>query len=260
MIRGAAIIAVAVLAIAAASTSAAIATRIGFDPLPGTQLPLATPLRDQDGHVRSLGEWMEGRTAILAPVYFNCPNLCDLTLAGLAAALGDGRTPVLVFSIDPAETSQSLHDASRKLSSSVRNANVQSWRLLRADSHGIARITAAIGFRYFYDPHQRQFAHAAGFVVLDPDGRVASSFTGVRYEPSRVRSAVAAAGRGEMAFGQRLLLTCFDYDAATGTYSLRIVQLLRLVAVLAAAVLIGGIARALLRERWARRRERGAMK
>lgn len=230
--------------------------RIGFDPVPGSQVPLAEPLQDESGRTRTLGEWLGGKAGALAPVYFDCPNLCDLTLAGMATSLADDRSPVLVLSIDPAATLQSLHDARSRLQSSVHAASVQRWRLLRADAASIERITGAIGFRYFYDEQQRQFAHAAGFVVLDPSGRVASSFTGVRYDPDKLRSALAAAERGESTVGQRLLLTCFDYDPATGSYSLRIVKLMRVMGVLAAAALGGGIAWALLRERSKRQRSR----
>ena len=63
---------------------------------------------------------------------------------------------------------------------------------------------------------------------LTPDGRVARYFYGIDYPPKELQTEIkrAAGGRIGSPIG-RLLLLCYDYDAATGKYTLSIVRLIR---------------------------------
>ena len=58
----------------------------------------------------------------------------------------------------------------------------------------------AIGFRYVYDPETKQYAHASGFVVLTPEGKVARYFFGVTFDPKEIQAALTAAGSTAQAF------------------------------------------------------------
>ena len=54
------------------------------------QLDLALRFRGIDGSERSLKEWMlVGRPLIIAPVYYECPRLCSLTLNGVSKLLNE---------------------------------------------------------------------------------------------------------------------------------------------------------------------------
>lgn len=234
--------------------AAALQGRVAFQPSLGKSIPLSIVLRDEDGRSRTLGEWLQGRSAVLAPVYFDCANLCDLTLSGLDSALL-GVAPdaqrsfnVLAVSIDPREQAAGLHEARTKLAAHLRN--ISEWRLLRADPRNVEALTSAIGFRYFYDERSRQFAHAAGIVVIDASGRLIQYFPGVRYSSAELQGALQDSRRGRVgAITHQLLLTCFDYDPSTGTYSLRIIQAMRWAGIASALLLAGGIGIAVRRER-----------
>ena len=76
-------------------------------------------------------------------------------------------------------------------------------------------------------------------MVVTPDGRLARYFYGIDYSAQGPRGEIkrAAAGRIGSPIG-RLLLLCYDYDAATGKYTLAIVRLLRVLGI-ATAVSLG---------------------
>ena len=99
----------------------------------------------------------------------------------------------------------------------------------------IAELARTVGFRYQYNPQTKLYAHAAGIVILTPDGRVARYFYGLDYPPKDLQNEIkrAAAGRIGSPIG-RLLLLCYDYDAATGKYTLSIVRLIRVLGTMTA--------------------------
>lgn len=233
--------------------------QIGFDPPLGRSVPLAIVFEDEAHRSRSLGQWIGGRPTIIVPVYFGCKNLCDLTLTGLADALRNtnaaDQANVLVVSIDPREQVSAMRAAHAKLE--AKHASTASWRLLHGEAASIDSLTRALGFRYFYDEPHRQFAHAAGLVVVDGRGRLVSYFAGVRYDGVALRKAVRDAAAGAIQrLTRRFVLACFDSDPSGDGSSARIVALMRVAGAVSLLALGGSVAFALRRERRAQRRSR----
>ena len=75
---------------------------------------------------------------------------------------------------------------------------------------------------------------------MTPDGRIARYFYGIDFPPKELESQIkqASAGRVGSPIG-RLLLLCYDYDAATGKYTLSILRLLRVLGTATAVSLAG---------------------
>ena len=67
-----------------------------------------------------------------------------------------------------------------------------SWSAIRRRSTSSAR---AVGFRYQYNPQTKLYAHAAGIVILTPDGRVARYFYGIEYPSKELRDELEAGGQ-----------------------------------------------------------------
>ena len=93
----------------------------------------------------------------------------------------------------------------------------------------ITALAEAIGFRYTFNPATKLYAHAAGVVIVTPDGHIARYFYGIDFPPKELESELEQAH--EPAASARrsagLLLLCYDYDAATGKYTLSILRLIR---------------------------------
>jgi protein SCO1/2 len=213
--------------------------RVGFDQKLGVRLPLDCRFRDDTGRELALGELFGRRPVILAPVYYRCPLLCNQTLNALTRSLKPlsldaGKDfDVVAVSIDPEETPAL---ASKKKASYLerydRPGTESGWHFLTGDRASIAALTKAIGFRYTYNPQSKLFAHAAGIIVLTPDGRTSRYYYGIDYPARDLQAEIRQARGGRIGSPiSGLLLLCYDYDAATGKYTLSILRLTRVLGV-----------------------------
>jgi protein SCO1/2 len=211
----------------------------------GAQIPLDLPFRDDAGRTVRLGELLRGKPAVLSLVYYECPMLCTETLNGLVRAMralqfgaGD-QYDVITVSFDPRETS-ALAAAKKKVyvERYGRPGAARGWSFLTGDADSIRRLAAAAGFRYAYDAELDQYAHAAGLVVLTPQGRVSGYLYGVEYAAGDLRLALVKAAAGTIGSPvDRLLLYCYHYDPLTGKYGLRVTRVLRLFGILTVAAI-----------------------
>ena len=194
---------------------------------------------------------------ILALGYFHCPTLCSVVRDDLLEALSHTHlTPhadydLVVLSIDPQETPADAATALADDASRYPTPGAdQGWHFLVGDTAAVEAIEAAVGFKSRYDLHLKQFLHPAGLVVLTSEARVSSYVLGVGYHAGDVRSAVTLASSGGIAKAALpLLLLCFHFDAATGRYTLAIMKVLRLAALLTVMTIGGVLLLAFRRER-----------
>jgi protein SCO1/2 len=245
----------------AQETLGRVVSEVGFDQKLGVQLPLGLAFRDELGQDVRLGELFGRRPVILVPVYYGCPMLCNQLLNGLTrslkpVALNPGTDfDVVAFSIDPLETPEL---ASRKRAGYLerydRAGTESGWRFLTGTKESIAALAQAIGFRYTYNPATKLYAHAAGVVIVTPDAKLARYFYGIDFPPRELQTELvqARAGRIGTPIG-RLLLLCYDYDSATGKYTLSILRLTRVLGT-ATAVALGGFLFVMFRREGKQRR------
>jgi protein SCO1/2 len=200
---------------------------VGFDQRLGETVPLDLPFTDAEGRPVVLGDYFGQRPVILSLVYFECPMLCPMTLAGLTSSLkpleldaGD-VFDVVVVSFNPAEGPELAAKAKLEAVHRYGRAGAETgWHFLTGGEDAIRRLTEAVGFRYTWDPERQQFAHAAGVVVLTPSGRIARYFFGIEYPARDLKLGLMEAA--EQRIGSpvdQLLLYCFHYDPETGQYA-----------------------------------------
>ena len=228
-----------------------------FDPAIGARLPLELVVRDERGAATRLGAVLGGAPVVLVPGYYTCPNLCSTLFEGALQALAlsgmrAGSYRLVGFSIDPRDGAQAAA-AKRQAYASLLPGGAADLRMLTADAPALVRLEDALGYRAPRDPESGEFAHAAGFVVLD-GGRITHYFPGVRFDPAALRAALQAArsgGTGSTAsIGERLLLLCSHFDPAVGRHSGAAMAAVRAAALLAAL----GLGGAVWRIGWRRRR------
>lgn len=231
-----------------------LAQRAGFEQRLGASLPMQTRFRDSDGQVRDLRTLGRGKPLLLALGYYRCPNLCDVVLAGLAhsvakLALAPGRDFEVVFvSIDPRETAADARRSQAMLARMQSAAQVARWHFLTGDAAAVGALARAVGFRYFYDARNHQYAHPAGLVAVGPHGTVAQYFFGVSWPAASLRLALVQASRGRLgSLVDQLVLLCCGYDPATGRYSLAIGRIMQALGIGFALALAGWLV-------WLRRR------
>jgi protein SCO1/2 len=202
----------------------------GVDPRPGAAVPLDLPVRDEAGRVTTLRALAHGLPLVLAPVQHHCPNICGLTLDGLAGAVaGQGRRPgrdfvLVAFGIDPRETSADAGLSVHRLG----HAGSEGVHAVVADAATVRAVAHALGYRYAWDRRMEQYAHVAAVAVLTPDGRLARWLYGVAPAPRDLGAALDQADRGPSAsLGEQIRLICYHYVPLAGRYSDAIISGLR---------------------------------
>jgi protein SCO1 len=148
---------------------------------------------------------------------------------------------VVAFSINPDETPELARPKKAAyLEQYDRPGSEPGWHFLTGNTMAIKGLAESIGFRYTFNPVTKLYAHAAGVVIVTPDGHIARYFYGIDFSPKELESELerAKAGRVGTPIG-RLLLLCYDYDAATGKYTLSILRLIRIMGSATALALAG---------------------
>lgn len=236
-------------------------TNVGYDQRLGEQVPLGLILRDEDGRPVRLGDYFGERPVVLVLAYYTCPMLCTVVLQGAAASLKvltfeAGREfDVVVVSFDPRDTAEKAAEVKREILARYgKPGTAAGWHFLSGGPGSIAALTEAVGFRYYFDRQTRQYAHAAGLVLLTPSGRIARYFYGVEFPPRDVRlGLVEASGEKIGTLVDQVLLFCFHYDPVIGRYSAMTLNLVRAGGI---ATVIGLAVTVIL----LRRRERNALR
>jgi protein SCO1 len=237
---------------------------VGFDQKLGAQVPLELTFRDSAGESVRLGDYFGSRPVVLSLVYYDCPMLCPMTMAGLASSLkaidfdaGD-QFQVVTVSFNPSEgPAESAKAREEYLGRYGRAGAAAGWHFLTGDADAIKQLTDAVGFRYQYDADRGQYAHATGIVVLTPDGHVSRYLFGIEYPPKDLRLGLVDAGGGTIGSPvDQVLLYCFHYDPATGKYTAASLNILRAGGVLTILALGGFILLMRWRERRAARADR----
>lgn len=199
---------------------------VRFDQKLDAQVPADLVFTDDLGRSVRLGDYFGTRPLVLALVYFECPMLCSQVLTDMVTALG-------VLSLDPgrdfdvlavsfnAKESPGLAAAKKAvyMERFGRPGAERGFHFLTGDEAAIAALTETVGFRFAWDEDIKQYAHAAGLVVLTPEGRVSKYIYGLEYAPRDVRLALVEASERKIGtVTDTILLYCYHYDPATGKY------------------------------------------
>jgi protein SCO1/2 len=223
---------------------------VGIDQHLNGQVPLDTVFRDENGKNVQLGDYFGQKPVVLVLAYYNCPMLCGLVLQGLATAMrhisfdaGD-QYSVVTVSFNPKETPELAAATKGKyIKQYGRAGGAEGWHFLTGAEPDIKRLTSAVGFRYSYDPVSGQYAHAAGIMVVTPEGRLARYFYGIEYSPRDLRLALVEASQRKIGNPvDAVLLFCCRYNPVTGKYGFvvtRILQLAGLVTVVVIGLFLG---------------------
>jgi len=200
---------------------------VGIDQKLNSQVPLDLPFQDDAGRSVRLGDYFGKKPVLLALVYYSCPMLCTQILNGVASSLkavtfNPGQEfEVVVVSFDAREKPPlAAEKKSAILNAYHRPQTAAGWHLLTGDLKSIDALTKAVGFRYYYDAHTNQFAHASGIMLLTPEGRLSRYFYGVEFSPKDIRLGLIEAAQNKIGNPvDQLLLFCYHYDPTIGKYT-----------------------------------------
>ena len=205
------------------------------------QIPLASTWTDETGKTVHLGDYLQnGKPAVLALVYYQCPMLCSEELDGLTQSLAmvhlnPGKDfQVIVASIDPSDTPAMAEQKKALYTKRYARPGTESgWHFLVGPQPSIDALSKAVGFGYVRVPGPdgklTQFAHASAIQILTPEGKVAQYYLGVEYSPKDVLLGLVEASGNKIGSPVANILTyCYHYDPHRNKHSIivaRVVQL-----------------------------------
>ena len=215
----------------------ALLDEIGIDQKLGDKLPLELTFKDESGRTVTLRDYFgHGKPVLLNFVYYECPMLCGEVLNGVSAALkvlkfAPGKEfEVVTVSIDPRET-PTLAAAKKEtyMARLGREGAEKGWHFLTGEEENIKALTDAAGFHYVWDPKMQQYAHAAGIMLVTPEGKLAQYYYGVEYSARDMRLGIIEASKERIGnLADKILLYCYHYDPQTGKYGAIVSNIMRL--------------------------------
>lgn len=209
---------------------------VGITEHSGAQVPLDLEFVADDGKPVRLRTYFDGKKPVILNLgYYRCPMLCGLVLSGLLQGLKEtawsvGREfEVVTVSIDPLETPTLARLKKESYMAEYgRPGAAAGWHFLTGREENIRKLADAVGFGYRYVPERGEYAHAAVLFMVTPDGHIARYLYGVLYAAGTLRMALTEAGQGKVGTtADRILLTCFHYDAEQGRYVVAAMTLMR---------------------------------
>ncbi len=219
---------------------------VGIDQLLNNQVPLDLDFKDETGKAVKLKDYFNDKPVVLSLVYYDCPQLCNMTLTGLLGTLktlpmSPGKDFIsLTVSFDPKEKPE-LAAAKREtyLQKLADPDAKKGWHFLTGEEAAVQALTRSVGFRFVWDPVTKQYAHSSALIVLTPDGKVSRYFYGIDFAPRDVRFGLLDASGGKIGtLADQVILYCYQYDPTRGTYGLVLMRLTRIFAAVTIITLV----------------------
>jgi protein SCO1/2 len=221
---------------------------VGIDQKLGAQVPADVTFRDSFGQpVKFADLYAKGRPILFTLVYYGCPRTCtaalnEMTKAMRTMSLNPGSDfDVVVVSFDPREGPDLAAKKKLEYQSLYRRPGTEAgWNFMTGDEANIKALASAVGFRYAWDEKHDQYIHAAGLMVLTPDGKISKYLYGVEYTGLQLKLALMdAAGKKIGTVSDQVLRYCFEYDPHSGKYTIAVMTIVRTACVLTVVGLVG---------------------
>lgn len=227
-----------------------ISKQVGIDQKLDAVLPLNTEFQDHTGKTVKLREYFGTKPLILVTPFYKCRGSCALELDGMAKCFRDmdfqiGKEfNVLTISIHPKETPEMAAIKKAEFEDLYKRSGADTgWNFLVGNWESIRSVTDAIGFRFVYDPIKDNIAHAAGIMIVTPQGHISRYFYGVNYDPKQVRLALVEASSGKIGtLADKVTLYCSSFDMVRGKYTPNVMRITQVLGVSTAIALAGLIA------------------
>lgn len=220
-------------------------TGIGIQENPGARLPVDLSFVNEAGDSVTLDDLLDpSRPVIFTLVYYECPMLCTLVLNGLMDGLQDLNLKagsdyrLITLSIDPRESWELARIKKQNYLPGLGQVPDSSWTFLTGSEQNIRAVADTIGFKYYYDREQQEYAHAAAVFILTGDGRLSRYLYGLEYRTVDLKLALLEASDGRIGSTiDRLILYCYGYDPDRGGYAVIAIKIMKLGGVLTLLIL-----------------------
>jgi len=213
----------------------------------GENIPLDLHFTDDTGKEVVLGQYFnQGKPVVIMLGYYSCPMLCNLVMNGIAdvskklTMLPGKDFQIVSVSIDPKETDVLAAAKKTNYLNSIGKPGIENgWMFLTGAGDQSKALADAIGFKYYYVKERDEYAHPAVLAVLTPEGKISRYLYGIDYKQFDVRLALLEASEGKVGSTiDRIVLYCYHYDPASGSYTLFANNVMRLGGLISLVLLV----------------------
>jgi len=191
-------------------------------------IPLDLTFTDDKGEQVQLSQYFNrDKPVVLILGYYTCPMLCNLVFNGVSDAVkemdwkpGEEFT-ILTVSIDPSETEVVASAKKKNYINYIGKSGIaDGWIFMTGEESQSKALADAVGFQYYYDEKEEQYAHAAVIMILTESGKISRYFYGIKFDPRDLKFALMDASEGKVGSAvDKVLLYCFHYDPEAGSYT-----------------------------------------
>jgi protein SCO1/2 len=176
-----------------------------------------------------LGELVDKPT-IFAPVYFNCPNVCNFLQSSLADVIPQIKLKpgvdfqVVSLSFDEFDTPEIA--AKKKLNymkAAEGKLPEDTWIFLTGSKENIKAFTDSIGYRFLRK--DKDFVHPVVVVAVSPKGKIVRYLYGTSILPFELTMAAVEAAKEQTGLSvKRFVSYCFSYDPQGKKYVFNVMK------------------------------------
>ena len=216
----------------------------------GTTISKNIILTDEYDTKINLHNLVSNKPTIINFVYLNCPLLCHLLLDGLLDIIKESSYKInndyqiISISIDPKETNENLTNYKNKYLNSL-NIN-QGWHFLKGTKEEISKITKELGYNYNYIKRTNDYAHPS--VIYFYNNKITNYIEGVTFDVDMFNYSVIS-NKENKTIKEKIITYCYFFDPDNQTYSLYIMNIMRLACLLTVLIISMFILRIYLKER-----------
>lgn len=216
----------------------------------GEIIALDIPFTDSDGRTVTMRDLIDKPT-IIAPVYFNCPNVCNFLQSNLSSIIPQikmeaGKTyQVISFSFDDMDTPEIAANKKKNyLKAADGKIAPEGWIFLTGTHENIKAFLDSAGYRF--KRVDRDFAHPVAVFAVSPKGKIIRYLYGTKILPFELTMAVVEAENEKPGLSVKKIVSfCFSYDPEGKKYVFDIMKvsgavILVTLAAFAAFLIFGG--------------------
>ena len=187
-------------------------------------------LKDETGSEFRLGDKF-GKPLVLVFSYYSCDGVCSAVNNDLKELLASVKRMnigehynILTVSFDKEDTPETTSMFKNKLN--LPDVTAKNWTFATLkDPEDIKKLTAGVGFKYFWSPRDRVFYHPNIYVMVSPEGRAVRYLYGASIVGKDMELALLETGKGQIRPSEFINLIasyCYSYNYKEGRYTYNI--------------------------------------
>ncbi|MCC7460566.1 MAG: SCO family protein [Proteobacteria bacterium] len=196
----------------------------------GSKVPMDLKFKDEYNQDVTIGKYFnQGKPVILVLAYYECPMLCTFVLNALSENItkipnwkAGVQYQIVTVSINPLEKADlALEKKKNYLNTIQMPTDSNAWTFLIDPYNNAKQLADAVGFKYYYDKQQQDYAHPAVAFILTEDGVLSRNLFGLTYEPKDLKLSLLEASNGKIGnMIEKIILFCYHYDPEAKGYVL----------------------------------------